>query len=73
MQYILRKTKSKAPYKWDLLDETGSQTIEHVMEDEDQWPTKEWGEYGWYWHPTKEDVSKASKGEMVWLSQVVMC
>ena len=37
-RYILRKTKSTEPYEWDLLDETGSNIIEHVVEDEDQGP-----------------------------------
>ena len=36
LRYILRKTKSTEPYEWDLLDKTGSNIIEHVVEDEDQ-------------------------------------
>ena len=40
--YMLRKTKSTEPYEWALLDETGSNIIEHVVEDEDQGPSKEW-------------------------------
>ena len=48
MRYILRKTKSEEPYEWDLLDETGNKIIKHIVEDEDQGPTREWGEYGWY-------------------------
>ncbi len=59
---ILRQTNSMEPYEWDLLDETGSNIIEHVVEDEDQGPSKEWGEYGWYRPPTKEDISQAVKG-----------
>ena len=60
LQYILRKTKSMEPYELDLLDEMGSNIIEHVVEDEDQVPSKEWGPYGWYRHPTMEDISEAS-------------
>jgi len=73
LQYILRKTKSTEPYEWDLLDETGSNIIEHVVEDEDQGSStsKEWGPYGWYRHPTTEDISKASEGKTVWLSPTV--
>ena len=71
LRYILRKTKSTEPYKWDLLDETGSNIIEHVVEDEDQGPSKECGQYGWYRHPTMEDISKAIEGRTVWLSPMV--
>ena len=72
LRYILRKTKAQEPYEWDLLDETGNKIVEHIVEDEDQGPTKEWGPFGWYRHPTTEDISKASNGKSVWLSPVVM-
>jgi hypothetical protein len=68
LRYILRKTASTEPYEWDLLDERGISVVEHIVEDEDQGPSKEWGEYNWYRHPTVEDVSKASEGKTVWLS-----
>jgi hypothetical protein len=71
LRYILRKTKSAESYEWDLLDETGSNIIEHVVEDEDQGPSKEWGQYGWYRHPMMENISKASEGKTVWLSPTV--
>lgn len=44
--FILNHTNDKDPPQWDVLDETGSQVIEHIIEDEDQGPSKEWGPYG---------------------------
>lgn len=40
-RYILRKTKTSEPYEWDLLDETGSILVEHIVENEDEGPSKE--------------------------------
>ena len=71
LRSILRKTKASEPYKWDLLDETGKTLVEHIMEDEDQGPSKEWGPHGFYHHPSTEDISKASDGKMVYLSPVI--
>ena len=34
--FILRKTKANEPYEWDLLDEMGTSTVEHTVENEDQ-------------------------------------
>ncbi len=56
--FVLRKTKSSVPYEWDLLDETGRSIVEHILEDEDQGPLKEWCPYGWYCHPLPSDIAK---------------
>ena len=40
------------------MNERGSTVVKHIREDEDQGPSKEWGEYGWYHFPAKEDISK---------------
>jgi len=55
LPYILKKTKDSEPYEWDLLDETGLNVVEHIIENDDQGPTKEWNM--WYRHPNLEDVS----------------
>ena len=65
LQYVLRKTKLVEPYEWDFLDETGSNIIEHVVENKDQGPGKECGEYGWNRHQPKEDISQASEEKIV--------
>jgi hypothetical protein len=67
-RYILRKTKTSEPYEWDLLDETGSILVEHIVENEDEGPSKEWGPHGWYRHPSNEEIAKASDGKTVYLS-----
>jgi hypothetical protein len=69
--YILRKTNCSEPYKWDLLDETGITVLEHIIEDEDQHPSKEWGFYGWYRHQSKEDISKGCDRKTVNVGPVV--
>ena len=51
--------KASEPYEWDLLDEMGNTLVEHIVEDEDQGPLKEWGPYGWHRHPSIEELSKA--------------
>ena len=56
----MRKTKSSIPYEWDLLDETGRSIVEHIVVDEDQGPSKEWGPHGWYCHPLPSDIAKAA-------------
>lgn len=71
LRYILRKTKSSEPYEWDLLDETGNTIVEHIVEDEDQGPSKEWGTYGWYRHPSQDDISKGCDGKTVDVGPVV--
>ena len=70
-RFILKKTKATVPYRWDLLDETGTQVIDHIIEDEDQGPSKEWGPYGWYRHPSPSDVIKAGNGKTVYLSSIL--
>ena len=35
-RHILRKTKTLETYEWDLLDETGSILVEHIMDNEDE-------------------------------------
>jgi hypothetical protein len=39
-----------------MLDETGTSIVQHIVEDEDQGPSKEWGLYGWYYRPTQEHI-----------------
>jgi hypothetical protein len=63
--YILKKTISSKSYKWDLLGDTRNTVVAHIVEDEDQEPTKEWGPYGWYCCPSGEDISKVSDGKTV--------
>ncbi len=62
-RFILRKTKCTEPYEWDLMDETGSIVVEHIVEDEDQGPSKEWGPYGWYRHPSQDEAAKGCEGK----------
>ena len=44
------------PTCWDLLDKMTSEVIDHIVEDKDQGPSKEWGPYEWYCHPTEEQI-----------------
>jgi hypothetical protein len=71
-QLVLRMTKSSNPYEWDLLDETGRIIVKHIVEDDDQGLSKEWGLYGWYHHPLPSDIAKAAlstvEGKTVYLS-----
>ena len=55
LPYILKKTKDSEPYEWDLLDETGLNVVEHIIENDEQGPSKEWNM--WYRHPKLEDIS----------------
>ena len=64
-RFILKRTNSKDPPRWDLLHETATVVIDHIVEDEDQGPSKEWGPYGWYRHPTKEQIKQACIGKSV--------
>ena len=70
-RFILRKTKCSEPFEWDLLDETGTSIVQHIVKDDDQGPSKEWGPYGWYRHPTPCQINIASQGKTVYLSPVV--
>ena len=38
-RFILRKTKCSEPFEWDLLDETGTSIVHHIVEDDDQGPS----------------------------------
>ena len=69
-RFILKKTKATEPYQWDLLDETATKVIDHIVEDKDQGPSKEWCQYGWYRHPTLSDVIKAENGETVYVTSL---
>ena len=69
--YILHKTNCSEQYEWDLLDETGNTVVEHIIEDEDQGPSKEWGCYGWYRHPSEDNISKGCDGKTVNVGPVV--
>jgi hypothetical protein len=62
-RFMLQLLNNDVSMSWDLLDETGSHIVEEVVEDEDQGPSKEWGPYGWYHHPTKEQIALASTGK----------
>ena len=64
----MRKTKTSEPYEWDLLDETGSILVEHIVENEDEGLSKERGPHGWYHHPSRLEIAKASNGKTVYLS-----
>ena len=44
--FILKRTNDVDPPHWDLLDKTSSKVIEHIVEDKDQGPSKEWGPFG---------------------------
>ena len=67
-RFILKRTNSVDPPRWDLLDEINSTVIDHIVEDEDQGPSKEWGPFGWYCHPTEEQIQKAGGGKTIELS-----
>jgi hypothetical protein len=62
-RFILKKTKSSEPFEWDLMDETGNVLVEHIVEDEDQGPSKEWGPFGWYRHPSPDDIANGCEGK----------
>jgi hypothetical protein len=64
-RFILKRTNSKNPPRWDLLHETATVVIDHIVEDEDQGPSKEWGPYGWYRHPTEGHIKQACIGKTV--------
>jgi hypothetical protein len=48
---------------WELLDEMATHVIDHIVEDEDQGPSKVWGPCGWYHYPRKEQILKAAERE----------
>ena len=64
-RFILKRTNSNEPPRWDLLHETAAVVVDHIVEDEDQGPSKEWGPYGWYCHPTKQQIEAACIGKSV--------
>ena len=61
---ILKHTNDTDPPHWELLDKTGASIVECIVEDKDQGPSKEWGPYGWYCEPLKEDTEKGTKGKV---------
>jgi hypothetical protein len=63
VRYILKRTNDIDPPRWDLLHETGAVVVDHIVEDEDQGPSKEWGVYGWYRPPTEDSIREASIGK----------
>jgi len=67
-RFISKRMNNVNPPCWDLLDETASQVIDHIVEDEDQVSSKEWGPYGWYRHPTEEQIKKACDCKTIHLS-----
>jgi hypothetical protein len=67
-RFILKRTNSVNPPRWDLFDEINSKVIDHIVEDEDQGPSKEWGPFGCYRHPTEEHIQKACGGKTIELS-----
>ncbi len=48
-----------------LVDEMGTSMVEHIVEGEDQGPTKEWGSHGWFCHPIPSDIAKAQDGKLL--------
>ena len=66
-RFILKKTKATELYQWDLLDEAATKVIYHIVEDGDQGPSQEWGQYAWCRHPTPSDVIKAGNVKTVFL------
>ena len=55
-RFILKRTNNDVPFSWDLLDETGRQ----IVKDEDQGPSKQWEQYGWWWW---EQIESAMQGK----------
>ena len=62
-RFILKRTNDTVPFSWDLLDETSSHVVAQIVEDKDQGPSKEWGQYGWYRFPSKEQIDIATHGK----------
>ena len=64
-RFILKRTNNKNPPRWDLLNETAMAVVDHIVEDEDQGPSKEWGPYLWYRHPTEDQIKLACSGKTI--------
>ena len=64
-RFILKRTNSNNPPRWDLLNETATTVMDHIVEDEDQGPSKEWGPYSWYRPPTEYHVKLACSGKTI--------
>ena len=62
-RFILKRTNNDVPFSLDLLDETGRQVVAEIVEDEDQGPSKEWGQLGWYRFPSNEQIESAMQGK----------
>ena len=65
-RFILKCSNDSVAFCWDLLDETGSRVVAQFVEDEDQGLSKEWGQYGWYQFPSKEQINIATHGKTNW-------
>ena len=64
--FILKRTNKNIPYTWNLLDEAGKQVVVEIVEAEDQGPSKEWGQFGWYRFPSNEQIERATQGKTHW-------
>ena len=62
-RFILKHTNNDVPFSWVLLDETGSQVVEQIVEDENQGPWQEWGQYGWYLFLSQGQIESAMQGK----------
>ena len=62
-RFILKCTNNDVLFSVDLLDETGRKIVEQIVEDEDQGPQKEWGQYGWYQFPSWEQIECSMQGK----------
>ena len=62
-RFILKQNSNDVPLSWVVLDETGRQVVEQIVEDEDQGPLKDWGQYGWYQSPSCEQIESALQGK----------
>ena len=69
--FILKRTNSDVPFLWGLLEETGRQIVMEIIEDNDQGPSKEWGQFGWYRFPSNEQIENAMQGKTHWDGNVV--
>ena len=58
MQSLKGEMKVSNLYHWDLLDEAGNHVVDHIVEDNDQRPSKEWFPVGLYYHVRAQDTGK---------------
>jgi len=69
--FILKHKNDDVPFSWGHLDETGRQIVMEIIEDKDQGPSKEWGQFGWYRFPSNEQIESAMQGKTHWDGSVV--